>query len=125
MSVKINMLGQRFGKLKVVADLGYSRGATAWLCRCDCGSTVKTRRQYLVKGKKTNCGCEAKEVDYTKRLNAVLIDTPEGTMHAAAAARKYGLAANVVYQRKASGWPEQALLIEKQPSVKFKWKEGS
>jgi hypothetical protein len=119
------MLGQRFGKLEVVEDLGYSKGFTAWLCRCDCGRTVKTRRLYLIKGTKTSCGCEPRKLDYTKRLNAVLIDTPSGTMHAAAAARKYGLPANVVYRRKAEGWPKEALLIGKQPSVKFKWKEDS
>ena len=33
----INLVGQKFGTLKVVGFAGRSRGAALWKCRCDCG----------------------------------------------------------------------------------------
>lgn len=55
---KLELTGQRFGKLTVIAPAENVDGRTAWLCRCQCGreQVVKTCR--LRSGDVTNCGCK-------------------------------------------------------------------
>lgn len=49
-------LGQRFGRLVVVAETKCKRGQRAWLCKCDCGgeSTVSTSNLHNTT---KSCGC--------------------------------------------------------------------
>lgn len=55
---KLDLTGQRFGKLVVLAPAENIGSRTAWLCKCDCGkeATVTTRR--LRDGHRTSCGCD-------------------------------------------------------------------
>ena len=51
------MVGERFGRLTVVAELyKYGRGSI-WKCACDCGGTVDVRGSDLRAGEKRSCGC--------------------------------------------------------------------
>lgn len=52
-----NLAGQRFGRLLVI-KLAYQnrRGATFWLCRCDCGNKKIIKGNSLKRGTKS-CGC--------------------------------------------------------------------
>lgn len=54
----IDLQGQRFGRLTVVARSGKDehRNAT-WLCRCDCGNESVVRGTALIAGKSASCGC--------------------------------------------------------------------
>ncbi len=61
---KLELLGQRFGRLLVVADFGTPRlsggaGPTrgAWLCACDCGQEKIYWGDQLVTGNSESCGC--------------------------------------------------------------------
>ena len=56
---KLDLTGQRFGKLTVLAPAENVGSRTAWLCRCDCGreSVVKTYR--LRSGHTSSCGCRS------------------------------------------------------------------
>lgn len=56
----VDLTGKRFGKWNVVqrtdrVSPGYDR---FWLCRCDCGTEREVRRQTLIKGESTSCGCK-------------------------------------------------------------------
>ena len=54
---RLDLTGQRFGKLTAVeraADVGRR---TAWRCRCDCGGEVVAKTVHLRAGKVTSCGC--------------------------------------------------------------------
>lgn len=55
---KLDLTGQRFGKLTVLEPAENVGVRTAWLCRCDCGreTIVATRR--LRSGRRTSCGCD-------------------------------------------------------------------
>lgn len=55
---KLDLTGQRFGKLTVLAPADNVGTRTAWKCRCDCGqeTVVPTRR--LRDGRRTSCGCD-------------------------------------------------------------------
>jgi hypothetical protein len=56
----LDMLGQRFGRLEVVAKAMNSKaGAARWVCRCDCNAKVRTivRGDSLRSGTSRSCGC--------------------------------------------------------------------
>lgn len=56
---KINVQGQRFGKLVVVKSAGSSLKAQGrlWQCKCDCGKFTVTSTSQLRSGGKRSCGC--------------------------------------------------------------------
>lgn len=59
----INMIGERYGRLMVVAKAPSDRYWNAkWLCQCDCGNKKEVLRMNLVKGLTQSCGCYHKEI---------------------------------------------------------------
>jgi len=54
---KLNLTGQRFGKLTVVAPAENINGRTAWRCRCDCGQEVVVKTCHLRSGRTKSCNC--------------------------------------------------------------------
>ena len=60
MSKKIDLKGQRFGRLVVIEqDLTSKR--TKWICKCDCGNTKSVQATHLRSGATQSCGCYHKE----------------------------------------------------------------
>ena len=58
----IDITGQRFGRLTVVACAGRTkRGNTIWTCRCDCGNEKIVQASHLRSGSTTSCGCLRQE----------------------------------------------------------------
>ena len=55
---RLDLSGQRFGKLTVLRRAANIGRDTAWLCRCDCGNEITVRTCYLRKGEKRDCGCD-------------------------------------------------------------------
>ena len=55
---KLDLTGQRFGKLTVLAPAENVGNRTAWLCRCDCGQETVVITQRLRDGHRTSCGCD-------------------------------------------------------------------
>jgi len=56
------IIGMRYGRLVVLeyARTG-DRRQSYWNCKCDCGNIVEVRRNGLVRGNTTSCGCYQKE----------------------------------------------------------------
>lgn len=57
---KIDLTGQRFGKLVVIAEASKeqrSGGRVSWICQCDCGKQKITTSDRLRRGIVTHCGC--------------------------------------------------------------------
>lgn len=54
-------IGDRFGKLSVVADLPLDHRQRRWKCLCDCGKETRTFQFSLLAGKAKSCGCTAAE----------------------------------------------------------------
>lgn len=52
-SQRIEITGQRFGRLIVVRYFGHSK----WVCKCDCGNTRLAKGTDLRAGKIQSCGC--------------------------------------------------------------------
>ena len=54
---KLDLTGQRFGKLTVIEPAENVGGRTAWRCRCDCGGETVVKTQHLRSGHTASCGC--------------------------------------------------------------------
>ena len=59
---KIDITGERFGRLLVIMEAGHKGKQSLWLCKCDCGNNVLTDIYTLKKGKTKSCGCYQKDV---------------------------------------------------------------
>ena len=56
MRKKLDLTGQRFGKLSVLRPAENINGRTAWVCRCDCGQETVVRTIHLRCGRIKTCG---------------------------------------------------------------------
>ena len=54
---RLDLTGQRFGKLTVIAPADNIEGRTAWRCRCDCGNEIIVKTYHLRDGHTKTCGC--------------------------------------------------------------------
>ena len=57
MTTKVDLTGQRFGKLVVVKDVGRKNGGVLWECLCDCGKQTNVVSNNLSNGHTKSCGC--------------------------------------------------------------------
>ena len=55
---KLDLTGQQFGKLTVLAPAENVGSRTAWLCRCECGRETIAKTVRLRDGHCTSCGCD-------------------------------------------------------------------
>ena len=60
---KLELTGQRFGKLTVLRPTENVGPRTAWICRCDCGRETVAITVRLRDGHCTSCGCDKETVD--------------------------------------------------------------
>lgn len=70
MSKKINLMGQRFGRLTVIKDTKKRahNGGILWLCHCDCGNLTESRGDHLQSGRIQSCGCLHDELFEINRI---------------------------------------------------------
>lgn len=62
MGKRIDLTGQRFGRLVVLDFFGYDHNRKAlWNCQCDCGNQKVIRANELRCGKTHSCGCLHKQ----------------------------------------------------------------
>lgn len=75
---RINLSGQRFGRVTVVESAGVNmNGETIWLCKCDCGTVWTTRTDFLRSGGTRSCGCLGRENCKTASTKHGLTYSPE------------------------------------------------
>lgn len=73
----LNLKDQRFGRLVVEERLNEKskRGVRLWLCRCDCGGSIKAEAGPLRDGDRRSCGCaKDKHGDHKSRLYQIWCD---------------------------------------------------
>lgn len=62
MPKKIDLVGQKFGKLTVTREAGKNKhGGYLWECQCECGKIKVTSSATLRQGRATSCGCGRKK----------------------------------------------------------------
>ena len=67
MKYKIDLVGQKYGKLTVLSYAGRKQSGknqkkTMWLCRCECGNEKVIAGRELRNGHTTSCGCTHKKM---------------------------------------------------------------
>ena len=65
MGKKVDLTGQRFGKLVAVKDVGRENNNVLWECLCDCGKHISVASIRLTRGDTKSCGCITTKVDLT------------------------------------------------------------
>jgi hypothetical protein len=60
MTARLQLIGQRFGRLTVVRLHAAAR-YTHWLCACDCGGQRVIVGRKLMSGETKSCGCLLRE----------------------------------------------------------------
>lgn len=58
---RIDLHGQKFGRLTVLSRAKNRKQFTMWLCKCDCGNEVVVSTNALLVGHSTSCGCKREE----------------------------------------------------------------
>jgi len=58
---KKDLVGQKFGRLTVLEDVGRKRKGVVWHCLCECGDIVEVMAGNLQSGNTQSCGCYKKE----------------------------------------------------------------
>lgn len=53
----INLIGQHFGKLTVIAQAPSDSNGTRWVCQCECGNIKTINGSSLKQGLTKSCGC--------------------------------------------------------------------
>lgn len=59
MSARIDLSGQKFGKLTAVKSVGIRSRSILWECQCECGKTKLVTCTRLRSGTAKSCGCES------------------------------------------------------------------
>lgn len=54
---RIDLVGQRFGRLVVIEEAEQRQYERRWLCQCDCGTAKVVPQSSLRSGKSRSCGC--------------------------------------------------------------------
>lgn len=72
MSKRLDLSGQRFGRLVAISPAPKTKKRTQWLCKCDCGNETIVDTADLRRGHTQSCGCYNKQrtsqnslIDYT------------------------------------------------------------
>jgi hypothetical protein len=69
MSARIDLTGQRFGRLTVLRFAGCPDGrGSLWVCRCECGKRIVVGGQKLKNGHTRSCGCLQREIAAVREL---------------------------------------------------------
>lgn len=58
---KVDLVGQKFGRLTVIKFINKGKYKYYWLCKCDCSNKTIVRAGHLNDGRTRSCGCLAKE----------------------------------------------------------------
>lgn len=68
MGKRLELTGQRFGRLVVVSDAGIEKGRHYWDCICDCGITMRVYTGHLRNGHTKSCGCFKRDLTIKRSM---------------------------------------------------------
>lgn len=72
-----NVAGRQFGKLTVLSEKTKTisgRKRTFLICRCECDNVIEVRKDSIISGQTTSCGCVNKDRDIPQRMLETFID---------------------------------------------------
>lgn len=87
----VDLKNKKFGKLQVIKKTTkIQNGKSIWLCKCDCGKTIKTTTGNLTSGNTKSCGCLQKDVKRKTRTTYEYRNKPIYTLWAGMVRRCHG-----------------------------------
>lgn len=72
---KLNLKGQKFGRLTVISEAPNRGRLTRWFCLCSCGRVFAVDSQSLTSGHTKSCGCLMRDIAKEKHTTHGLSDT--------------------------------------------------
>lgn len=69
---KVNLVGNRFGRLIVVEKVKSELSQSRWKCLCDCGNVTEVYGSHLKSGNVKSCGCLARELTTERCLEDLI-----------------------------------------------------
>lgn len=75
MTTAQDIVGERYGMLTVVQRDGYIGTGAAWICKCDCGGSIRTRTSALNNGHAQSCGCRRGGITHGHTKNRIITIT--------------------------------------------------
>lgn len=71
-SRRMDITGQRFGRLVAIRYLYIKNSDAFWECRCDCGELVAIRGSQARSGKTLSCGCLRRELSSARASGQII-----------------------------------------------------
>ena len=106
-AARIDIAGQRFGRLVAVRDTGRTGSSGAiWDCLCDCGVEKAVTVQALRRGATISCGCA--KVDQPGLMSRAYLAKSAPRLHARRARSRAALAPSPPPRSTRSIWPSAA-----------------
>lgn len=91
MGAFIDLSGERYGKLTVIARTPNVSGKSMWRCVCQCGNEIVTSSNSLRMGRTRSCGCmRARQAAENGKASSDKISTKK-TKHGASGTRLYAI----------------------------------
>lgn len=103
MPPRIDLVGQRYGRLLVEDAEPPARGRAQWRCRCDCGAVVVVNSNLLRTGKRRSCGCLRQE---QARRNGASFDGSANVKHGLRTLPEYAVWTAMKRRCKGSSGPK-------------------
>jgi hypothetical protein len=89
-SRKVDITGQKFGKLTALKIVGRKRHGFLWLCQCDCGNYKNALTTNLLNGVTRSCGCLHEETAKINGKGMHKVNLRDGTNIARIQSEKIG-----------------------------------
>jgi hypothetical protein len=86
---RIELTGQRFGRLEVLGFCGLKNGKGYWTCVCDCGVKKEVAGQLLRNKTATSCGCYRAELMRATKRKHGMSRSPEWNSYTSMIQRCY------------------------------------
>lgn len=71
---KLDLTGQKFGKLTALAPAENIKNRTTWLCRCECGKETVVKTYRLRNGRAVSCGCAERGVSGLNYVDGTCVE---------------------------------------------------
>mgnify|MGYP000449861053 CR=1 FL=1 len=119
---RLDLAGQRFGRLVALEAVGSNGHRVTWRCRCDCGNEHRVTATDLRSGSTRSCGCLRAEV---AKASALAIPKGGATKHGMRYRPEYPVWLSMRKRTSDSAAPEdRELYFDRGIRVCERWKES-
>ena len=97
---RLDLTGQRFGKLTALRPAESIGTYTLWVCRCDCGQETVVRTSNLRSGRSKSCGCGRRAIVKEAKIRSMNKNNTSGVAGVEWLPQKKRWKATICFNRK-------------------------